>query len=95
MPFFSICIPVYKNVDYLKRLLETIFIQTFTDFEVVITDDSPDNVIFEFIQNYYPGKNIRYFKNKYALGTPENWNECIRKANGSWIKMMHDDDWFF
>jgi len=29
-----------------------------------------------------------------VLGTPENWNEAIRKASGSWIKLMHDDDWF-
>jgi len=28
------------------------------------------------------------------LGTPENWNEAVRHANGEWIKLMHDDDWF-
>jgi glycosyltransferase involved in cell wall biosynthesis len=37
---------------------------------------------------------IRYFKNERQLGTPENWNESIRRANGGWIKLMHDDDWF-
>ncbi|MEO6134229.1 MAG: hypothetical protein ABIP35_03685, partial [Ginsengibacter sp.] len=37
---------------------------------------------------------LSYYHNKTALGTPENWNESIRKANGTWIKLMHDDDWF-
>ena len=37
---------------------------------------------------------IRYFKNADQLGTPENWNEGLRKASGDWIKIMHDDDWF-
>ena len=35
-----------------------------------------------------------YYKNIKVLGTPENWNESIRKAKGAWIKLMHDDDWF-
>jgi glycosyltransferase involved in cell wall biosynthesis len=29
-----------------------------------------------------------------TIGTPENWNEAVRQANGKWIKIMHDDDWF-
>ncbi len=30
---------------------------------------------------------------RVALGTPENWNEGIRRATGQWIKLIHDDDW--
>ena len=37
---------------------------------------------------------IIYFKNEQQLGSPENWNEGMRKAKGQWIKLMHDDDWF-
>ncbi|MCF8342409.1 MAG: glycosyltransferase [Chitinophagaceae bacterium] len=92
--FFSICIPAYKNTDYLKRLLDSIAIQTFRDFEVIITDDSPDETVSTFINNYNADFSIQYFKNDPVLGTPENWNEGIRKSKGKWIKMMHDDDWF-
>lgn len=94
IPFFSICIPAYKNTDYLKRLLDSISIQTFRDFEVIITDDSPDETVSTFIYKYNADFSIQYFKNVPVLGTPENWNEGIRKSNGKWIKMMHDDDWF-
>lgn len=61
---------------------------------MVITDDSPDNSVEEILKKNKFITNIRYFKNAEALGTPENWNEAIRKANGTWIKLMHDDDWF-
>jgi len=94
IPFFSICIPAYKNTDYLKRLLDSIAIQTYSDFEVVVTDDSPDATVVDFINNYSAEFPIQYFKNNPVLGTPENWNEGIRRAKGKWIKMMHDDDWF-
>lgn len=93
-PLISICIPAYKHIDYLERLLNSISTQTFQDFEVVITDDSPDDGIEILLKKISPNFKIYYYKNKIALGTPENWNEAIRKANGDWIKIMHNDDWF-
>jgi glycosyltransferase involved in cell wall biosynthesis len=93
-PFISICIPAYKRTDFLKRLLESIRIQSFRDFEVVITDDSPDSSVEQLTDSYLSTFNIKYFKNSQNLGTPANWNEGIRSASGKWIKIMHDDDWF-
>jgi glycosyltransferase involved in cell wall biosynthesis len=90
----SICIPAYKRVDYLKRLLHSISIQTFKDFEVVITDDSNDESVSQFIASGAFDFPLVYIKNPVALGSPENWNSAIRQAKGQWIKMMHDDDWF-
>lgn len=93
-PFFSICIPAYKRLDYLKRLLDSITIQTYKDFEVIITDDSPGSEVEEFCKQYAQIYTIKYQKNQAALGTPQNWNEAIKLASGQWIKLMHDDDWF-
>jgi glycosyltransferase involved in cell wall biosynthesis len=93
-PFISICIPAYKHVDYLERLLVSVSTQTFTDFEIIITDDSPDNSVEILLQKFSSISNLYYYKNPQPLGTPENWNEAIRKANGTWIKLMHNDDWF-
>lgn len=92
--FISICIPAYKRIADLKRLLDSIAIQSYKSFEVVITDDSPDDSVKEICLNYVNIFNIIYYKNNISLGTPENWNEAIRKASGQWIKLMHDDDYF-
>lgn len=93
-PYISICIPAYKRTDFLKRLLDSIIIQDFRDFEVIVTDDSPDNSVRELCESYTSRLPLKYFRNEVVLGTPENWNEAIRKARGEWIKLMHDDDWF-
>lgn len=90
----SICIPAYKNTTHLKRLLESIQQQSFRDFEVVITDDSPDDSVEKLVSDYKNILPINYIRNAQQLGTPENWNESIRHASGKWIKMMHNDDWF-
>lgn len=95
MPFISICIPAYKRLEYLERLLSSISIQTFKDFEVIITDDSNDSTVENFISQYNSLFPVIYVKNAKALGSPENWNASMRLAKGRWIKMMHDDDWFF
>jgi glycosyltransferase involved in cell wall biosynthesis len=92
--FISICIPAYKNTAYLQRVLDSIGVQTFRDFEVVVTDDSPDDKVQEFCARYQAQFSLLYFRNKPSLGTPENWNEGLRRAKGQWIKLVHDDDWF-
>ena len=93
-PYISICIPAYKRVDYLRRLLVSINEQTFKDFEVIITDDSPDDSVSTLLNEMQLLYSYQYLKNTPALGTPANWNRGLAIARGTWIKLMHDDDWF-
>ena len=89
----SICIPAYKRPINIDRLLHSISIQTFTDYEIIITDDSPDDSLQPVLQKYGQLP-IVYYKNENGLGTPVNWKYGISLAKGEWIKIMHDDDWF-
>jgi glycosyltransferase involved in cell wall biosynthesis len=93
VPAISVCIPAYQNLHHLRRLLDSISRQTFTDYEVIITDDTRDDTVKSILDDY-GSLPIKYFKNPEQLGTPENWNESMRKAGGKWIKLMHNDDWF-
>ncbi|MGI8950683.1 MAG: glycosyltransferase family 2 protein [Chitinophagaceae bacterium] len=93
-PLVSICIPAYKHADLVARCLDSIQLQNFKNFEVIITDDSVDNSIEKIIPLYSTSLNIFYYKNQAALGSPKNWNYAITKAKGKYIKIMHQDDWF-
>lgn len=93
MKKISVCIPSYKRPDNIKRLLQSIAIQTFKDYEVVITDDSPDDSV-KSVVDQFSELPIFYFQNEKPLGTPANWNYAISLARAEWIKIMHDDDWF-
>ena len=94
MATISICIPAFKRTDFLKRLLDSVAIQTYQDYDVIVSDDSASEEVEALCNSYLGRMNLKYYKNSPALGTPENWNEAIRKATGNWIKLMHDDDWF-
>lgn len=99
MPKVSICVPTYQNPEEVKRLIDSVREQTFQDFEFIITDDSKDNKIEEYIHELQDKKDsvvskIRYFHNEKSLGHIYNWNEALSHAEGEFIKIMFSDDWF-
>jgi len=95
IPLISICIPAFNESMKLERCIKSVLIQTYSNFEIIITDDSDNGEIEQMICNYYSGESrIKYFKNKVSLGTPRNWNFSIEKASGYYIKILHHDDWF-
>ena len=92
MPKISVCIPCYKNVHFMKRCVASVLAQTYKDYELIITDDSPNNDIENYITTLDKTLPIRYHKNQQSLGSPKNWNYCISLAKGEYIKLLHYDD---
>lgn len=92
-PQVSILIPAYNNPLGINKALASIAGQTYKDYEVVITDDSPNNSVFNAVKAF-PELPIRYFHNHKRLGSPANWNEAVFKSSGEYIKFLHHDDWF-
>ena len=93
VPKVSICIPAYNNVNEVKRLLESIFLQSFKNYEIILTDDSTNDEISELIEQS-DWKKIRYIHNPKPLGHIFNWNRALSEAKGEYVKIMFSDDWF-
>ena len=93
-PKVSICIPAFEEPELLRKLLNSIIIQSFKDYEVIITDDSISNYVKEVVESYKKDRRIKYYKNSERKGSSENWNEAIKRSSGKYIKIMHHDDWF-
>lgn len=93
-PKVSICIPAYRQTEFLARTLDSISHQHFQDYEVVISDDSPDAVVESLVREYDFGTKLRYIRNAARMGSPANWNQAVRCCRGEYVKMMHHDDWF-
>lgn len=101
-PRFSICIPVWEQggfgIQYLKDLIHSIQIQTFQDWEIVISDHSKNNEIDEYIFSLYRQDRGRYgyytCDKNYGNGVT-NLNNALKMANGEIIKIMFQDDFMF
>lgn len=96
----SIAIPAHeydgRGSEFLDDLLRTIEIQTFKDFEVVISDHSIDDKLIEVIDQFKNKFEIIYFKNENdRKNGPANTNTAISKCSGDIIKIMFHDDFFY
>ena len=67
MPKVSICIPAYNQVAYLQRTIDSVLAQTFTDYEIIITDDSDNKLVKDFVEQYNLPGVIHYYKNVVNL----------------------------
>jgi glycosyltransferase involved in cell wall biosynthesis len=94
MPKVSICIPTYNQVEYLTKTLNSILIQGYQDYEIIISDDSNDDCVKRLLDTYDFQNKLKYYKNITSLGSPENWNKAVMYASGEYIKIMHHDDFF-
>lgn len=96
MVLVSICIPTYNNVEEVKILIESISQQTLQDYEILLSDDSTNNEIEDYIkaQRIVPQDRISYTHNPKPLGHIFNWNQPLKQAQGKYIKIMFSDDYF-
>jgi glycosyltransferase involved in cell wall biosynthesis len=88
-PKVSICIPTYNRKDYLKETLDSVFTQTYRDYEVVIVDDGSTDGTEEMIKT--AGYKVRYYWQKNA-GDAAARNRLIELAGGKFITFIDSDD---
>jgi glycosyltransferase involved in cell wall biosynthesis len=93
-PLVSVCIPAYRQPDLVARAVNSVFSQSMQDFEVIITDDSDSNDVWNALVPWHKDCRLVYFRNLLRLGSPANWNCAMSLARADLIKIMHHDDWF-
>ncbi|MFF2018097.1 glycosyltransferase [Paenibacillus sp. NPDC058177] len=88
---FSVVIPTRNSHNVLKYTLMTCLNQSFEDYEIVISDNSSDNLTKELIEEFSESK-IKYFRPERELAMTENYNFAISKAEGEYILVLGSDD---
>lgn len=96
-PKISICIPSYEmgglGAEYLEASLKIISAQDFTDFEVIVSDQSNDDAVARVCARYAQKMMIRHIWN---LGSRRqastNINNAIAHATGTILKVLFQDD---
>lgn len=92
--YFSIIIPVYNSADYLRRCLDSVKYQSFTDYEALLIDDgstdSSENICKEYAEN---DSRFKYYRRPVNGGASAARNDGIRLSSGSYILFIDNDDW--
>lgn len=91
---FSIIMPVYNVEKYLDKCLNSIFTNTYKNYEVIIvndgTKDNSEKIINKYLKKY---KNVTYIKQQTNKGLSEARNEGIKKATGDYLLFVDSDDY--
>ena len=90
-PIVSVIIPAYNVAPFIRETLDSVFAQTFTDFEaIVINDDSPDTPQLEQALESYSGKIIYLKQPNRGAGAARN--SGLRVARGEYVAFLDGDD---
>lgn len=90
----SVIVPIYKVEQYLPRCIDSILLQTFTDFELILVDDgSPDNCPRICDEYGASDSRIRVI-HKQNAGVSAARNTGLEAAQGEYIAFCDSDDYW-
>lgn len=95
MPKVSIIVPNYNHADYLTQRLDSIFNQTYQDFEVILLDDCSTDNSKEILEKYrnHPKVTHLIYNEKNSGTSYKQWYKGITYAAGDLIWIAESDDW--
>jgi glycosyltransferase involved in cell wall biosynthesis len=92
-PRVSIGLPVYDGENYLAETLDSILAQTYSDFELTISDNASTDRTEDICQVYAArDPRIRYYRNEQNLGAAWNYNRVFELSTGEYFKWAAHDD---
>lgn len=88
----SVIIPTYNRAKYITEAIESVLVQTYTDYEIIVVDDGSSDDTEIIIENYKSKhKNIVYIRQTNS-GPAVARNNGMRSARGEWIAFLDSDD---
>jgi glycosyltransferase involved in cell wall biosynthesis len=91
LPAISVCIPTYNGAKYIAQTIESILNQTFTDFEIIVSDDGSSDKTLEIVGSFNDSRIVRIDRLS-KVGAEANWNNAVATASASLVKLVCQDD---
>jgi glycosyltransferase involved in cell wall biosynthesis len=92
---FSIITPTYKRADKLVRAVQSVMSQTYTDWEMIIVNDSPNDISYQNFASSINDPRIHYHVNHTNRGVNFSRNFALDhvSADSKWVVFLDDDDY--
>jgi glycosyltransferase involved in cell wall biosynthesis len=90
-PLISVCLPNRNTFPYLQERVDTIFGQTYKNWELIVSDNFSEDGAWPFFERI-ARKDSRVSIAQAPLGMYDGWNDCIRRARGEYIYIATSDD---
>ena len=93
-PFISVLIPTYNSEKFITKTLESVFLQTYNNYEVIISDDGSTDSTVGVVKSFftkYPSINKTLLANKHE-GAGAARNKGIENVGADWVSFLDSDD---
>ena len=95
MPKISVIMSVYNSQKFIVKAIESVFKQTYQDFELLLIDDASTDNSFLILKKYakkFPNKVI-LLKNRKKIGLTKSLIKLIKHSKGAYIARLDSDDY--
>jgi glycosyltransferase involved in cell wall biosynthesis len=94
-PRVSVAMPAYNCERYIRRAIESLLAQTFTDFELVISDNASTDSTGDICKEYAArDSRVRYVRREDNIGGPGNFCYVFALCRGEYHKWSTADDYW-
>jgi len=93
-PRWSVMIPAYNCLPYLRETLESVLAQAPgpAEMQIAVVDDaSTDGDVAALVQAVGQGR-VQYYQQPHNVGSLRNFETCLNRATGHWVHLLHGDD---
>jgi hypothetical protein len=94
-PFWSVMIPTYNPDQYLRVAIESVVNQPngIGEMQIEVVDDCSDRVdVWRMVHGQF-GDRVGFYRRPNRGGLAANWNDCVERAQGRWVHILHQDDY--
>jgi glycosyltransferase involved in cell wall biosynthesis len=94
-PTVSVIVPNYNHARFLRQRIDTILVQTYQDFELILLDDCSTDDSRSVLREYasHPRVSHVVFNEQNSGSTFRQWNKGVRLARGKYVWIAESDDY--
>jgi glycosyltransferase involved in cell wall biosynthesis len=93
VPLVTVIMPVYNGSKWVENAIDSVLVQSFSNFEFIIINDCSIDNTREIILKFKDSR-IKYFENELNLGVQKTRNLALIKVQGEYIaEIDQDDEW--
>lgn len=94
IPAVSIGMPAYNSAGTIRSALDSLLAQTFTDFELIVSDNASTDATWAIIEEYMQRDvRVRGIRQPHNIGANANYSAVFGAARGRWFKWASSNDW--
>ena len=92
-PMVSIIVPIYNAEQYLRRCVDSILNQEYTDFELLLVNDGSTDASGDICEEYGDRDSRVIVIQKENTGVSDSRNRALDRARGKYLQFLDSDDW--